>query len=154
MIEERQENECGGRSAGKVEWKNADKCLSFSPLRRKKTPKWRSRSKNPSFQVGLEQRRINRMGDFGRCDGAVHPSSSSSSLPPPVACTSPIARKHFIHCSHFTRPSSSAAFLIHHVPSGRTSNEFQVPSEYPLSLPTQRTEPPQRSPRALTQRRA
>ena len=28
MIEERQENECGGRSAGN----NADKCLSFSPL--------------------------------------------------------------------------------------------------------------------------
>ena len=64
---------------------------SSSPLRRKEDKEMgevdRKKAKN---QIGLEQRRINRMGDFGRCDGAVHPSSSSSSrsLPPPVACAS------------------------------------------------------------------
>ena len=59
-------------------------------LGEKRTTKWRVDPKKAKNQVGLEQRRINRMGDFGRCDGAVHPSSSSSSrsLPPPVACAS------------------------------------------------------------------
>ena len=45
--------------------------------------------KNTRNVFGLEsfkvQRRVNRMGDFGRCDGAVHPSSSSSFL---VLCLS------------------------------------------------------------------
>lgn len=57
------------------------KCpILSSPLRRKEDNEMGEVDpKKAKNQVGLEQRRINRMGDFGRCDGAVHPSSSSSS---------------------------------------------------------------------------